>query len=301
VRTMYEELGVRSRTQDRNIINKALNQVSAISLINNEYIKLKNSVLRNKVLVKSIEKENEEDFKNLINEIYPNKDDIKSINYDSKFSTVTITMSDEETAKKLLHLLFDRKFKENYIDCSFQEENLYISMIQENQNQGRQKPFTNYPFNNSYGPMMMPPNPFYMNMNQVMNPFMPFPQSQPYRGGGGYFGGMDRRPYNNYNKGPGGDMGGNRPPYNKFRPNYEAGGQQQAPMQGGDFGGGAPFKRPFRKFAKRGGGPGSYINKNNGSYGRFNNNNRYGGGRYPSNQKEDVVDDMTNFPPLNDS
>jgi len=330
VRYIYEEHGVKGKTFDKNIINKALNKCSSISLINNEYVKLKHSVNRNKLIIKSIEKNDEDDFRKLVEGLVPTKEEIKSFQYDSKFNIVYIGLNDEESAKKLLHLLSEKKFKEKNIDCTFHEENLFISMMQDIQSQRPKQPYftPNYP---TYNPMFGQ-NPFYMN--PMMNPYLGYQQNTGYTGRYNNYGGPDKRSFKGP-PGPGGDMGGpGAKPFTKYRPPVPDQIQQQ-PLGGVQpIGGESPIgqqqplgQQQFGQYPKKpyvkkpyGGKPKTpnynpnftpnynqsynpnYNNPNfnpnfNPNYnqnknGRFN---RYQKGGFP---KEEVVNDDKNFPPL---
>jgi len=318
VKFIYDENGVRSKTMDRNIINKALNKCSQVSLINNEYVKLKHTAIRNKLIVKGIEKIDEDDFRRLAESLI-SKDEIKVINYDPKFSIVYITLADDAGAQKLLHSLSEKKFREKNIDSAFHEENLYISMMQDIQAQRPRQPYIPPQFQGPYGPMFSQ-GPFYMN--PMMNPYMGYPQNPGYRGGYNNYGGFERKPFS---KGPP-DMSGAGRQYNKYRapgpdpsqPTPQQQGNQPIPtgepqalpqqipgQQLLSQQGKKPYtKKPYQQ-ARRPYNPNypSYTNYNPGFNQPFNptyNQNQNGGryNKYKKGPKEEVVNDEKNFPPL---
>jgi hypothetical protein len=327
IRYVYEEHGVRSKTGDKNMINKALSKCSHISLLNNEYVKLKQYVIRNKLIVKGIEKNDEEEFHRFVEGLVTSKDDIKGYQYDPKFNLVNIALADEESAKKVLQSLSEKKFKEKSIDVAFNEENLYISMVQEIQAQRQRTPYYPTPFQGGYNPMFQQQQ-FYMN--PMMNPFMGYPQNQGY-GGAGRYNNYGPKPYYNKFRTQGPDQSQSQPQPQQSQqiagqpgiPEGVDGTGVQPQQQGGPTAFNQYQKRPYVKKPYLGGAgkprnpnynPSFNSNYNSGStnpnfYSNYNTQNKngkfsgttrggYQKGGYP---KEEVVNDDKNFPPLADS
>jgi len=169
--TIYSERTIQNICQDPAIIDSALEKVKEIEYQSGSVIKLKASSFRKTVIVKSISRAYEQEFKAFIEGFLGDQNVECQISYNPKTEAFSLTFADEPSTIKCFSLLLTKQFNQKNIDCILKEENLYLELIEGLQQNKKQQyhypPYANTQY--SYGPdygFSSQPMPMY---------FMPYP------------------------------------------------------------------------------------------------------------------------------
>jgi len=195
IKNIYFERSVKAKTNNRELINRALDKATNIT-VNKKgdiitSIMPKNNETKRKIVVKNIPKEKVGEFKHFVYGLDEFKEGALTWNFNYQLSMVSIICRDEEMAAHLYQLLTNNKFEDQALELSLENENLYISAL-EIQKKKFKNAYPNpmaqmYSYNNMLNPYQMyamftgQANNFYVtNYYPHMNQHYANPQTQPF-------------------------------------------------------------------------------------------------------------------------
>jgi hypothetical protein len=278
--TIYEERKIKQISANKELVLQALKKVDKVEVLKSGFVKPKYEPKRDKIIIKRVIPADEVKFNQFLAQIPEYKEAVPenyTPKYDNRLQTVTLECKDNTTAKSLFNALNKLKFHDASIDSLLNEENFYISCLENikrysgpNYSQPQTSPYVKYnqpqyppQYNNPY--MFAGYNPYYNQMYQ-QNAYPSYPVSS-----GGY---QQRQ---NYNSNQYYQKRYNAPTTNTY--NNDA-------------------SNTYNNNNKYGGGKRNYYNKEGGSrnYPQATTNTRYTGQKNP----KELNFDQQNFPPLSD-
>lgn len=208
IQVIYAEKSIKNLSDDKEIVNEALEKSENV-IVNKkdnvvQSVTLRNNELRRKITVQNIPREKRDPFKQFVTSLEGVQEDTLSWNF-NKLNFANILCKDEEAASNLYKLLSSSNFEDAALDVSLNNDNIYISALE-----NLKRKTKNYP--NQQNPMdyinyMNPTNP--MNARNQMyaaynmmgyNPYMTgYPMNNYYQGATNYYNTQNyRNVHNNY-------------------------------------------------------------------------------------------------------
>jgi len=161
VEFIYNEYSIREKTQNKEIIDQALQNAPNVSVVIRgeriDSVKPKVEQTRSRITVYGIEEGQREELQKFVNQFLTNPDDILSWSFNNQLTLTILNCKDEDIASDLYKHLTTNSFKGSSLQCSLDFLNLYISALE---NIKKRKKAKNYQ-------QSRPNNNFYMNPYQM--------------------------------------------------------------------------------------------------------------------------------------
>jgi len=171
IKWIYEERSVKAKSEDINLINRALEKAENVALIKTgdqiEIVKPKKD--KNKIkLTIGLDKRDPEELKKHVYSLVAAPEDIILWQPNQSINLATVILKDEVTAADLYDKLIKTPFRGATPTCTLEDEQAYITALD---NVQRKKPISsNYMYNNFQGYSPMYPQMY--GYNQMMYPQM---------------------------------------------------------------------------------------------------------------------------------